>query len=404
MDVLICPRRLSGTVTPPPSKSMAHRLLLAAALAEGESVIRNVVLSRDVEAMLRCTEALGARWHREGDGVRVWGSGGVHTFREPPRFDCGESATALRFLLPVALAAAGGGVFTGRGRLMERPLGPYLDLFREKGVDCRLERGVLTVRGVLPPGGYRLPGNVSSQFFSGLLFALPLLSAPSRLASTTALESAGYVTMTQRVLARAGVSVTGGGCLWEVEPSAYRPLRETVEADWSQAAFWYAARFLGGTPELRGLKGDTCQGDAAVAALYDRLSVPGEAEVDVSGCPDLLPPLAVMAAARKQDTRFVRAGRLRWKESDRLHTVCALLLGLGGQAEEGEDSLLVRGGAPLTGGEVSGENDHRIVMAAAIAASVCTESVTIRGAEAVEKSYPGFWEDYKRLGGEVHVL
>lgn len=406
MDIQITPRRLSGTVTPPPSKSIAHRLLIAAALGGGASTVRNVAFSQDIEATLRCMEALGARWERPAeDCVRLTGVGGApRTFAELPRFDCGESGSTLRFLIPIALAVAGGGVFTGRGRLMERPQKPYFDLFDEKGIFYEQKDGVLTIRGRLTPGAYRLPGNVSSQFFTGLLFALPLLDGPSAIASTTALESAGYITMTLEAMETAGVSAAADSAAFAVSPAAYQPFAGTVEADWSQAAFWYAAIALGSPIGLEGLNLESAQGDMEVADHYLRLSVPGEVEIDVSGCPDLLPPLAVMAAIRQGTTRFVNAARLRIKESDRLATTAALLNTLGGQAEEGPDSLTVYGVPAFSGGTVDGANDHRIVMAAAIAATASRAPVTILGAEAVNKSYPSFWDDYQRLGGEIHVL
>nr|WP_326184850.1 3-phosphoshikimate 1-carboxyvinyltransferase [uncultured Oscillibacter sp.] len=406
MDVRIQPRPLAGTVTPPPSKSMAHRLIIAAALGGGVSTVRNVAFSQDIQATLRCMEALGAHWERPAeDCVRVTGVGGSpRTFAELPRFDCGESGSTLRFLIPIALAVAGGGVFTGRGRLMERPQQPYFDLFDEKGIFYEQKDGILTVRGRLTPGEYRLPGNVSSQFFTGLLFALPLLDGPSAIASTTDLESAGYITMTLESMRTAGVSAEAGRAAFAVSPAAYRAFDGTVEADWSQAAFWYAAIALGSRIGLEGLNLESAQGDMEVANHYLRLAMPGDVEIDVSGCPDLLPPLAVMAAIRQGDTHFVNAARLRIKESDRLATVHQMLSALGGQAEEGPDSLTVRGVSAFSGGTVDGANDHRIVMAAAIAATASRAPVTILGAEAVRKSYPSFWDDYKQLGGDIHVL
>lgn len=405
MDIRIDPRPLSGTVTPPPSKSMAHRLIIAAALSGGVSSIQNVSFSQDIQATLRCMEALGARWERPAeDTIRVRGTGAAPAaFPEFPRFDCGESGSTLRFLIPIALAVAGGGVFTGHGRLMERPQKPYFDLFDEKGIFYRQKDGILTVRGRLTPGEYRLPGNVSSQFFTGLLFALPLLDGPSAVTSTTALESADYVTMTLEAMKNAGVAATASGLTFSVSPAAYQAFDGAVEADWSQAGFWYAANFLGSRLDIRGLNPQSAQGDMMVAGLYWKLAKPGEADIDVSGCPDLLPPLAVMAAVRQGTTHFVNAARLRIKESDRLATVHRMLAALGGQAEEGTDSLTVYG-SPLAGGTVDGANDHRIVMAAAVAASCCKGPTTILGAEAVNKSYPSFWDDYKRLGGAVHVL
>ena len=406
MDVRIRPHALAGAVTPPPSKSMAHRLLLAAALADGVSTVKNVALSQDIEATLRCMAALGAKWEQTDEGtLRVTGIGGKRKpFPELPRFDCGESGSTLRFLIPIALAVAGGGVFTGRGRLMERPQKPYFDLFDEKGISYEQTAGVLTVRGALTPGEYRLAGNVSSQFFTGLLFALPLLGGGSTLVSTTRLESRDYVAMTRDALARAGVKIDGEAERFAVPPSVYRSFDAAVEADWSQAGFWYAARFLGNRVELRGLNEASAQGDRVVAALYERFKPAGEQSVDVSDCPDLLPPLAVMAARRDGTTYFVNAARLRMKESDRLTTTAALLRALGVPAETTADSLTVRGVPSFSGGTVDGANDHRIVMAAAAAATAAAAPVTVTGAEAVRKSYPSFWEEYKRLGGSFDVL
>ncbi len=408
MDVRISPRRLSGVVTPPPSKSLAHRYVIAAALAAGVSTIKNVALSEDVEATLRCMSEFRCRWEWQDEStLKVWGCiNRERDRRDLPRLDCGESGSTLRFLIPLALALEGGGVFTGRGRLMERPLEPYFQIFDGQGVSRRLEDGVLTLEGNLWPGEYRLPGNVSSQFFTGLLMALPLLDGPSVVVSTTKLESASYVSMTMGVLARAGVQVRWSPALngFGIEPGVYTPFEETVEADWSQAAFWYAAIALGGNLRLRGLKGQSAQGDAAVVKHAKKLALTGEVKIDLSDCPDLLPPLAVMAAVRRGTTHFTNAARLRLKESDRLATVARMLKALGGAVSEEEDGLTVYGVSTLPGGTVDGANDHRIVMAAAVAATRCQGSVTIRGAEAVKKSYPNFWRDYEALGGAVHVL
>ena len=409
MDIQITPRHLSGTVTPPPSKSMAHRLLIAAALGSGISTVRGVAMSQDVEATLRCLTALGGHWRETTPGtLEITGIGGRRSTPGTalPHLDCGESGSTLRFFLPIALAVAGGGVFTGQGRLMARPQGPYLDLFREKGIFCEQTGGTLTVRGTLEPGEYHLPGNVSSQFFTGLLFALPLLDGPSTIVPTTAVESWDYILMTLDALTGAGVTAAEPhtpGEAFRVCPSAYQPFDRTVEADWSQAAFWYAAIALGSQLELTGLNAFSVQGDMAVVPHFLRLTQPGDQEIDVSGIPDLLPPLAVMAAVRSGTTRFVNAARLRMKESDRLETTAALLTTLGVSAQAGPDFLTVQGGA-ITRGTVDGANDHRIVMAAAIAATASSSPVTIRGAEAVKKSYPDFWEVYQSLGGVIHVL
>ena len=414
MDLQITPKKLSGPVTPPPSKSQAHRLLIAAALSGGVSVLRGLADSDDIRATRRCLAALGAGMEDLPDGsLRVHGLG--HGIVMAPPFatlDCGESGSTLRFLIPVALLVQGEASFTGHGRLMERPLRPYEDLFQEKGVAWDLTDGLLTVNGgrgydapALDPGEYRLPGNVSSQFFTGLLFALPLLDGDSALVSTTPLESRDYLEMTRQALAAAGVTSQWADENTLLVPGRqkYQPFAAAVEADWSQAGFWYAADFLDSRVDIRGLNPDSAQGDKVVSELYWRLARPGDAEIDVSGCPDLLPPLAVMAAVRSGATRFTNAARLRMKESDRLSTAAALLTALGGQAEEGPDFLTVHGG-PLSGGTVDCANDHRIAMAAAIAATACAGPVTVRGAECVKKSYPDFWEVYQALGGDIHVL
>ena len=408
MDLQITPKKLSGAVTPPPSKSQAHRLLIAAALAEGTSTLHNIARSQDIDATLRCVTALGGSWTETSPGtLTVTGIGGRRfSGGELPRLDCGESGSTLRFFIPIALAVAGGGIFTGHGRLMERPQGPYFQLFDKKGIFYEQKDGVLTVRGALTPGEYVLPGNVSSQFFTGLLFALPLLDGVSAVVSSTEIESQAYITMTLEAMRQAGVPVAERPGLrsFEVLPAAYPPFAATVEADWSQAAFWYAANFLDSRVEIRDLNPDSGQGDKVVSELYWQLARPGDAEIDVSGCPDLLPPLAVMAAVRSGTTRFVNAARLRIKESDRLSTITAALTALGAEVHEEPDRLIIVGKPSLPGGTVDCANDHRIAMMAAIAATGCTGPVTIRGAECVQKSYPDFWEVYRSLGGDIHVL
>ena len=387
MDVRITPRQLSGAVTPPVSKSLAHRAMLSALLAGSDGPAWGAEPSQDIRATARCVAALRA--NRKG----------------LPLLDCGESGSTLRFMIPIALALRGGGVFTGQGRLMERPQQPYFDLFDEKGISHTLRNGELTVQGTLPPGEYLLPGDVSSQFVTGLLYALPLLEGDSRVRLTSPLESRGYVDMTLEVLAQSGITVENRDYKLFAIPGGqrFRAGDIALEADWSQAAFWYAANFLGSAVTIQDLNARSSQGDMAVAELYWKLARPGDVEIDVSGCPDLLPPLAVMAAVRRGETRFTNAARLRLKESDRLQTTAALLSALGGRVDVLPDALLVHGG-PLSGGTVDGAGDHRIVMAAAIAAIGCQGPVTILGAEAVNKSYPGFFDDYQALGGDAHVF
>ncbi len=443
MDLQITPKKLSGTVTPPPSKSQAHRLAIAAVLSNGISTVRGVAMSQDVEATLRCLTALGGRWRETAPGVlEITGTGGRRTGADLPLLDCGESGSTLRFFIPIALAATGGGVFTGRGRLMERPQGPYFDLFREKGIFFEQKDGVLTVRGRLTPGEYRLAGNVSSQFFTGLLFALPLLEGDSVLIPTTRLESVGYINMTREAMALAGVHTQWreGSTLFIPGNQRYQPLEAAVEADWSQAAFWYAAQGLGNAVTIAGLNPKSIQGDRVMASFAEMLrgeplhggvtapiwgpasaaparpdrqiparpgwSTPcvGSVSLPLTHCPDLAPPLAAWGALLNGDLYLKDAGRLRIKESDRLATITAALRALGADVTEEPERLIITGKPSLPGGTVDCAGDHRIAMMAAIAATGCTGPVTLLGAECVKKSYPDFWEVYQSLGGEIHVL
>lgn len=405
MNVTIIPRRLRGAVIPPPSKSQVHRLLLAAALSGGVSRISNIALSRDIQATISCLKAMGTRVEKVGENcLEIHGLG--HSIPQRCegllRFHCGESGSTLRFLIPVALAVVGGGSFAGEGRLMERPQTPYFDIFAEKGIAFEQKNGVLTVSGTLRAGEYRLPGNVSSQFVTGLLYALPLLDGDSRIVLTTKLESRDYVNLTLAVLEQFGVTAR-----WEDERilfvpggQSYHSADVTAEADWSQAGFFYAALGLGNELEIRGMNAHSVQGDMCIVPCWLKLMQPGDVELDVSQCPDLVPPLAAHAAVRSGTTRIVNAGRLRIKESDRLRSVTQILSAMGAQIEECADGLTIRGVSRLKGGvTVDCCNDHRIAMMAAVSATCCEEPVTLVGAECVAKSYPNFWEEYERLGG-----
>lgn len=443
MDLQIIPKKLSGAVTPPPSKSQAHRLLIAAALAEGESTLHNIARSQDIEATLRCVTALGGSWTETSPGtLTVTGIGGRRfSGGDLPRLDCGESGSTLRFFIPIAMAVAGGGIFTGHGRLMERPQGPYFQLFDKKGIFYEQKDGVLTVRGALTPGEYVLPGNVSSQFFTGLLFALPLLDGVSAVVSSTEIESQAYITMTLEAMRQAGVTVAERPGLrsFEVLHAAYHPFAATAEADWSQAAFWYTAQGLGNPLTIQGMNPKSIQGDRVMADFAEMLrgeplsgavtgpvlgrsgspaarphtrserpgwTTPcaGSVSLPLTHCPDLAPPLAAWGALLNGTLYLKDAARLRIKESDRLSTITAALTALGAEVHEEPDRLIIVGKPSLPGGTVDCANDHRIAMMAAIAATGCTGPVTVLGAECVKKSYPDFWEVYKSLGGDIHVL
>ena len=394
MDIRIEPSRLTGSVRAISSKSDAHRLLICAALADRETVIERVDWSEDIGATARCLAALGAQVERAGDALRITP---IETPERSPVLDCGESGSTLRFLLPVA-AALHGGRFVGRGRLPDRPQEILLRLLAEHGAAADAGRLPLTLSGGLRGGRFTLPGNVSSQYVSGLLFALPLLPEGGEIFLSTPLQSAGYVEMTLRSLKRFGVRVerTASGYLVPGGQKYRSPGELSPEGDWSNAAFFLAAGV-----EVTGLDRESAQGDRAVERLLPALG--GGAVVDLEQIPDLLPILAVAAARAQGVTRFVGGGRLRIKESDRIESTAALLRALGVEVETLPDGLTVHGGS-FAGGLVDGANDHRIVMAAAIAAVTAKGAVTIRGAEAVAKSYPRFFEDLKSLGGIFHVL
>ena len=415
MDLTIYPSKLAGEVTPPSSKSQAHRALIAAALGGGISTISNLADSQDIQATRRCLSALGALVEDLGPGtLRVHGLGNSIPQAGPfPTLDCGESGSTLRFLIPVALLVQGQAAFTGRGRLMERPLAPYEDLFRGKGISWSMEHGVLTLdsgrgydRLALDPGEYRLPGDVSSQFITGLLFALPLLEGDSDLLLTAPLESRGYVDLTLDVLDRFGVVAEPRENGFHIPSGQMYQARDlAVEADWSQAAFWYAANHLGGQVDILGMDPASRQGDREIAAYSRMLARSGQVELDVSQCPDLAPPLAAMAAVRTGTTRLTNAARLRAKESDRLASVTRALRAMGGQVEEYADSLTIHGVKRLPGGGVVDcANDHRIAMMAAVCAASAEAPVKLLGAECVRKSYPEFWTHFQSLGGELHGL
>lgn len=412
MNLMLQPRPLAGMVAAIPSKSWAHRLLLGAALSGEPTALSCGALSRDIQATMACLSALGADVTYKGK--TLWVRPGP-----PPRccrLPCGESGSTLRLLLPVVAALGIPAGFFMEGRLPSRPLAPLDRELEAHGLRLsRPEPGLLRCRGKLQPGSFILPGNVSSQFISGLLFALPLLDRESTLTVTGPVESGPYLEMTRKALELFGVPLAVRGETYTVSPAPYRsPGHIQVEGDWSNAAFWLCAGALGGGITVTGLNRNSLQGDRAICTLLSAMgakttwteggctATPGHTrplQIDARPIPDLVPILAIAASAAPGITRIEHAGRLRLKESDRLEAVCRLLQSLGGRAFPEGDRLVIQGGASLTGGEVTSCGDHRIAMAAAVAASLCTGPVRLIGAEAVTKSYPRFWQDYRSLGG-----
>ncbi len=420
MNIEITPGTLRGTLRVPSSKSMTHRELIAAALAEGESVLTGVTPSQDIEATVRILTLMGAKFiSEEGEGGLTFHiSGGLKKQDHPLLADAGESGSTLRFSIPLGLISGNEVRYEGHGKLPTRPLTPYYGIFEAKHISYDNDRGLpLTVKGQLPGGLYELPGDVSSQFFTGLLFALPLAQESSTLKSTTVLESKSYVDMTLDTLARHGITVREKSPeLYEIPGGqAYRNGTFAVEGDYSQAAFWLVGGLVGGEISLTGLSPTSKQGDKAIldilkemggdisegnGVITARKSDTHGTVIDAEDCPDLVPVLAALAAVSRGKTEIIHAARVRLKECDRLHAMAVELEKLGAHIEEHPDGLTIDGVETLTGGTVSSWNDHRIAMALAAISPKCTGDLTIEGAESVRKSYPTFWKDWEKVSSK----
>ena len=389
MDITIQPRRLQGDITVIPSKSQAHRLLICAAFADGPAILNCPETNRDMDATAGCLNAFGADIVKTETGYLVTPADHIP---QKAKLNVHDSGSTLRFMLPVAGALGVDTLFQMEGRLPQRPLSPMWEEMERMG--CALTRPTAdTIRctGKLRPGHYRIDGSVSSQYITGLLLALSLLDCPSRLEITGQVESRPYIQMTKDAISLFGSDPENPG-----SKRFHSPGNLTVEGDWSNGAFFLAANTLGSELTIHGLKPDSSQGDRAAAVLLPKLRE-GRQVIDARDIPDLVPILSVVAACC-HGAEFTNIRRLRLKESDRVASVVAMITALGGRAEADENILRVFE-TGLTGGTVDSVNDHRIAMSAAIAATVCKEPVTILGADCVRKSYPRFFEEYRRLGG-----
>lgn len=407
MIARIRPAKLSGTVRAIPSKSEAHRLLICAALADSPTRLEIGGTSQDIEATIRCLAGFGAKFEEKDGALLVQP---IDRSRLPQRccVDCGESGSTLRFLLPLAAALGIETTFQMGGRLPERPIAPLdRELARGGCVLDRPSRECLRIRGKLTAGEYSLPGQVSSQYITGMLLALTLCEGESRLEVVEKLESAAYVDMTLQAMARFGAEPQrkNGFCIHGGR-SFTSPDWIPVEGDWSNAAFWLCANALEGCDiSVLGLNEASLQGDRQVVGeIAAFLKSKNGYCVDAANIPDLVPALAACAAACNREMRFINARRLRIKESDRIASVTAAVNALGGSAAETDDGLVVRVCGGLRGGRVDAAGDHRIAMMAAIASIGCTGETLICGAEAVNKSYPYFWKDFNALGGQAELM
>ena len=417
--------KLKGSIKVPPSKSLSHRAIICAALGSGKSVIENVDFSEDIVATIEAMETMGAKIvKKDNNTINVWGMFNEEAERKLVRdIDCNESGSTLRFSIPVSLLFEGITKFVGKGNLGNRPLDTYFDIFKEQGIKYNnTEEGLnMIVKGNLKPGEFNVQGNISSQFITGLLLTLPLLDGDSKINITTEMESRAYIDLTISCMKDFGVEIENNNYREFIIKGnqSYKGTNYKLEGDYSQAAFYLVANVLGSDVGIEDLNLESLQGDKSVIEILKSMGAQFYKEgniiktkpikrlkgtiIDGSQCPDIIPVLALAASLADGKTEIINSGRLRIKECDRLKAVYTELKKLGANIEEKEDGLIIEGVPELKGGiEVWSWKDHRIAMTLAIAATVCTEEITLIDYDVVSKSYPNFFEDFKKLGGIVN--
>ena len=421
----IYPKKLTGEVKIPPSKSMAHRAVICAALGDGISKVTNIDYSDDIIATIEAMSSLGAKITRKEEYLEVYGIKSpenikANELKSERIIDCNESGSTLRFLVPIAALFDGVNRFVGRGNLGKRPLDTFYNIFDEQGIKYSYKEGILDLKteGKLKAGEFKVKGNISSQFITGLLFTLPLVDGESKIIITTELESKGYIDLTLSAMKDFGIEIINNNYEEFIIKGnqTYKSRDYRVEGDYSQSAFFFCADAISNNVVLNDLKLDSLQGDKEVIDILERMGVKitnknngliGTVEgslkatvVDGSQCPDIIPVISLAAALCEGTTEVINAGRLRIKECDRLAAVTSELNKLGAKITEKEDGLIIEGVKELKGGaEVWSHKDHRIAMTLAIASTLCNEPIVLKDYECVSKSYPEFWEDFKNLGG-----
>lgn len=396
MRVTVEKSTASGTVCAPPSKSMAHRALICAALSD-KSTVRNIAWSDDIKATAACLRAMGAQTEASDGQVSI---GGLDPFNvKDVQLSCGESGSTLRFLMPLGMLSGSNIRFTGSKRLMERPLEVYEEICAARGILMRRDGEGVNIRGRLAGGKFTVPGDISSQFVTGLLFALPLVATDSTIEVTGRFESRPYVELTMQALSDFGVRISVGGCSFSVKGGQRpKPTEYTVEGDCSNAAFLAGFNVLGGNVSVTGLKADTLQGDRVYARMFKEL-LQGRKDFDLSDCPDLAPVMFALSAATG-GAKFTGTARLKLKESDRSSAMAEELAKFGIETDIGENTVTIKNGVlkkPLI--PLYGHNDHRIVMALSLLCSVTGGE--IEGAEAVSKSFADFFERIEQINVKV---
>ena len=405
MDIDISPCVLKGRVDIPASKSFAHRAIILACLSKGRGVIKNVTISDDIEATLKAVGALGCKYSFSGRNIEITAPDNtdISGMTELKTIDCCESGSTLRFMIPLCLAVGGNYRFIGRGNLHKRPLDVLDSILKNNNIivndnsDGNLD---ITYSGKLSSGEYRINGDVSSQFITGILFAMTVIDGPSVLFIRPPVVSKGYIDITLSVMRDFGMEVINKDyreiCIRR--PSIINDFNYTVEGDYSQAAFFLVANYLGSEVEINGLNPKSVQGDKVIKQYLKELEkAETYREFDARDCPDIIPVFTVAAALTPGKTVIKNAGRLRIKECDRLSAITQELNKIGADITENADSLTIIGKDRLNGGQVWSHNDHRIAMSLAVAAIKCQNALKIRDCECVSKSYPEFFKDFNRL-------
>lgn len=414
-QIKLFPTSLNGSIKIPPSKSLSHRALICAALSKGKSKISNVLLSEDIKATMNALKHLGAKFDIKGDEIIVQGVKRLKYDNEDVY--CNESGSTIRFMIPIFSLTKKEVTFTGKESLISRPQNIYQDIFKNAGNKFEVHTDKIVVNGSIKSNDYYIDGNVSSQFFSGLMFALPMLKEDSYLYYKGKMESKGYIDLTIEMLEHFGVKVQEIENGYYIKGNQqYQPNDYYVEGDYSQAAFFLVAGALNSYVQAHDLNHESNQGDQAIIDIIKEME--GKviftengfiaestdthgSKIDISDCPDLGPIVALLGALSKGTTTIQNVSRLRIKESDRVKTTVETLNKLGGNLKATDNEIIIHGKKSLQGGiELDSYNDHRIAMMISIAALVCKDPIILNGANAVNKSYPNFFEDYRSLGGK----
>ncbi|GEQ20483.1 MAG: 3-phosphoshikimate 1-carboxyvinyltransferase [Clostridium butyricum] len=426
-DYKVYPKKLKGEVKIPPSKSMAHRAVICAALSDGTCKVSNIDFSDDIIATVEAMKSLGAVIEKKDDYLEVIGIKSPqnklnNSTNDERIIDCNESGSTLRFLVPIAALFEGVNKFVGRGNLGKRPLDTYYEIFDNQGIKYSYKEGILDLKteGKLKCGEFKVKGNISSQFITGLLFTLPLLDGDSKITITTELESKGYIDLTLSAMRDFGIEIINNNYEEFIIKGNqnYKSIDYRVEGDYSQAAFFLCADAVLNEVVVNDLNLNSLQGDKEVIDILERMGVNikengkgiiGTVDkklkstiIDGSQCPDIIPVVSLAASLCDGTTEVINAGRLRIKECDRLAAVTSELNKLGAKITEKEDGLIIEGVSKLKGGcTVWSHKDHRIAMTLAIASTICEEPIIIKDYECVTKSYPEFWNDFISLGGAL---